>query len=495
MAKKILLGVALIGSTSVDLQIVNRKTGKVIEKTHRSLIADNDLYADGVVDDEQIAQLIEMLLRFQQLLADYGVETFKVWGAYSLASAQNAVYISARIQHATGLAVNWLSASQEAYYGQVAMRYGDQNFPKEQARVGLMSLSSGRLSLGYYVDGRLQFTRNINLGPIRLASQLADLDDEIVDLEGLVREFVNSKLADYNYLLPKIEAADLLLVAGSTVLEHTLGAPLVNAADFLAHNQALLNDPTQKWLDKYGFNISQTDIIMPELILLENFMQVTGAAQIGISKQHILPGIIMEETEQLSGEEILVHAYELSQRFQVEPKHQEAVLHFAEQLFDRMRTLHGLSKRARLLLQVAALVHDVGSYLNAYHHYENSETIILADEIDGLTPTEIQMVALIAHYHSYELPKDGIDFATNLSAVEQIEVIKLAALLRLADALDDSRLQKISKITVSMKNPTIELVGYSSEKLYLEQWTFEEKANLFEQIFGRQITLKRKGFE
>ncbi|TYC48923.1 HD domain-containing protein [Weissella muntiaci] len=492
MAKSVLLGVALIGSTSVDLQIVNKKSGKVLEKVHHSISLDNDIYVAGYAADEQINYLIKMLLRFQQLLADYNVEHFHVWGAYSLASAQNAMYISARIQQATGLKVEWLSASQEAYYGQASMRYGDQNFPKADEKVFLMSMSSGRLSLGYYIAGKLQFTRNINLGPIRLASQLEELEDEVVDLEGLVREFINSKLADYNYLLPIFDAADLLLVSGSLTLERTLTMPIVDTADFLKSNQRILNDPRQKWVNEYHFTAVQTDTIMMELLLMESFVKATKARQIGISQQHILPGIVLDETGQLTGDEVLVHAFELSRRFQVEPKHQAAVLHFSEQLFDRMKAVHGLDKRSRLLLQVAALVHDVGSYLNSYHHYENSETIILADEIDGLTPLEMRMVALIAHYHSYETPGAALENVTGLTESAQIKVIKLAALLRLADALDDSRLQKISKITVSMKNEEIELTGYSHEKLYLEQWTFEEKANLFEKIFGRQIILKRK---
>ncbi|MDR3241826.1 MAG: HD domain-containing protein [Lactobacillaceae bacterium] len=493
MAGTKLFGVILIGATTVDLQIINRKNGKIVDKAHHSTVVGEELYSTGYVSQDQIERVAAQLQGFQQLLRDYAVTDLRVWGSYSLASAKNAVYVVAQLKHATGLKVNWLSASQEAYYGQLSMRYGEPALTTEANKnIFLVSLSSGRLSLGFYQDEALQWTRSINLGPIRLASELDDLVDEFVDIKGLTREFIHSKLADYTTLLPEYEHADLLMVSGSFVLGQILEQPIIKANEFFNINTKVLNAPTQKWVDELDLTISQIPAVMPELLLLEELVTITKAKRIGVSTQHMLPGLIMDELGNLPGAEILAQAVELGQRFGVEPKHQMAVLKFSEQLFDRLKNVHGLDKRERILLQVAALVHDVGSYLNTYHHYEYSETVIMADELEGLTPVETQMVAMISRYHSHEVPGEGLHAVEQLTEEDRIVVAKLTALLRLADALDDSRLQKIVKVSVSTKDPQIVVTGTSAEKLYLEQWTFKNKANLFEEVFGREIILKRK---
>ncbi|MDR3190788.1 MAG: HD domain-containing protein [Lactobacillaceae bacterium] len=493
MTRTGLMGVLLVGASAIDLHIVSRKNGQIIEKAHRSTTVGDELYSEGHVSQAQINRMIIDLNGFNQLLADYAVTDFHVFGSYSLASAHNAVYVRGQIELATGLKLQWLSASQEAYFGQVSMRYAEPLFPTDaEQRVFLVSMSSGRLSLGYYVGGELKFTRSINLGPIRLANELDELADDVVDLKGITREFIHSKLADYATLLPKFENADMMIVSGSFALEQILAEPTVCVADFFEANNTILGDPAQKWIDQLQLTATQVDAVMPELLLLEELAKITRSKAVTISKKHMLPGLIMEGLGHLTGEEVLSHARELGQRFGVEPKHQAAVLKFAEQLFDRLKPIHELGKRERLLLQVAALVHDVGSYLNAYHHYEYSELVIMADELDGLTPVETQIVAIISRYHSHEVPGEGMQTVQQLTEEERIIVAQLTALLRLADALDDSRLQKISKISVSLKEPKIVVTGASQEKLYLEQWTFTHKADLFEQVFGRKITLKRK---
>ncbi|MCM0582674.1 exopolyphosphatase [Weissella diestrammenae] len=494
MVESKLFGVILIGATSVDLQIVNRKSGNKIEKVHHDTILNDELYDVGVVAQDQIERVIVQLQGFQQLLRDYAVTDIRIWGAYSLASASNAVYVVAQIKQATGLKIEWLSASQEAYYGQLSMRYGESDLDLSvNNRLFLVSLSSGRLSLGYYETGDLKWTRSINLGPMRLASDLDTLVDEFIDIQGLTREFIHSKLADYTTLLPTFPPANLLVVSGSLALGQLLKTPIVSRDEFFKTNAHLLRAPIQKWSEKLNVTANQLPAVMPELLLLEELVAITQVDQVGVSEQHMLPGLVMDALGQLPGDEILAQAQELSQRFGVEPKHQQAVRHFSEQLFDRLKKVHGLGKRERILLQVAALVHDVGSYLNTYHHYEYSETVILAAEMEGLTPVENRMVAMISRYHSHAVPGDGLQTVKQLTESEWIVVVKLTAILRLADALDDSRLQKIEKIAVSTKAYQIVVTGYSLDKLYLEQSTFEAKANLFEDVFGRLIILKRKG--
>lgn len=177
----------------------------------------------------------------------------------------------------------------------------------------------------------------------------------------------------------------------------------------------------------------------------------------------------------------------------VEEKHREIVLKYAWRLFDRLKKIHRLSARDRLLLGVAALTHDVGSFINSQKHYQYSEEILEGIDFHGLSTSEQRMIASIARYHSAETPDNALRSTQDFSPRQRIRIAKMAALLRLADALDDSRLQKISKLTVSIGSEKITVTGQATADLQLEIYIFAQKAHFFEAVFGLPIILKRQG--
>jgi exopolyphosphatase/guanosine-5'-triphosphate,3'-diphosphate pyrophosphatase len=77
----------------------------------------------------------------------------------------------------------------------------------------------------------------------------------------------------------------------------------------------------------------------------------------------------------------------------------------------------------------------------------------------------------------------------------QMTVAKLTAILRLADALDDSHQQKIHKLTVSLKNDQLSLTVHSPQNLSLEKWAFKKKSRLFKELYGIEPLLKQRRTE
>ena len=115
----------------------------------------------------------------------------------------------------------------------------------------------------------------------------------------------------------------------------------------------------------------------------------------------------------------------LGRRYHVEKEHAESVLRLSRQIFDQTRDLHGLGSRARVLLDAAALLHDIGVTVNNDGHHKHSQYLIEASEIIGLADEERRIVALLARYHRKAAPsREHEEFASlrrrERSLVEQI---------------------------------------------------------------------------
>ena len=101
-------------------------------------------------------------------------------------------------------------------------------------------------------------------------------------------------------------------------------------------------------------------------------------------------------------------------------------------------------------------------------------------------------MAEVARYHSAEVPTVSQSHYRHLDDDLQLPVAKLAAILRLVDALDDSRQQKISQLRLKLKGQRLVIKATANDDLVLEKWSFSKKSQLFTDVFGITPVLKEK---
>ena len=163
----------------------------------------------------------------------------------------------------------------------------------------------------------------------------------------------------------------------------------------------------------------------------------------------------------------------------------------ALQIFDRIKKIHGLEKRERLLLQLGVILHSCGAYINALHARECSYHILLSTEIIGISHKERLIVANMIRYNDESFPSfeelDG-DF----SREEYITIVKLNAILKIANVLDKSNRQKIKNVGVSERNGILTITADTMADITLEKGLFLHKADVFEEVFGIRPVLKQK---
>ena len=107
---------------------------------------------------------------------------------------------------------------------------------------------------------------------------------------------------------------------------------------------------------------------------------------------------------------------------------------------------------------------------------------------------EREIVANIVQFNSGRLkPFEELVGSTLLERSEYITIVKLTAILRIANAMDRSHKQKIKNIRVNVKDHhTMQILVDTAEDLTLEQAMFQEKAEFFEEVYSLRPILKVK---
>jgi exopolyphosphatase/pppGpp-phosphohydrolase len=183
----------------------------------------------------------------------------------------------------------------------------------------------------------------------------------------------------------------------------------------------------------------------------------------------------------------------LSGGLQVEDwPHARQVVRLCVQLFEATQALHGLDEHALRLLERAALLHNTGMMIEARRHHKHSYRLIKETTLPGFTDEERHEIACIARYHRRALPSTSHEEFAVLSRAARKRVSALAALLRIADALDYSHDGRVLRLVAetelcSEHNWTISLWVRPLADLDEELEHAYEKADLFEKVYKRKL--------
>ena len=169
-------------------------------------------------------------------------------------------------------------------------------------------------------------------------------------------------------------------------------------------------------------------------------------------------------------------------------------------LFDSTTEIHGLSGRDRLLLEIATILHDCGKYISLVYLGDCAYNIIMSTEIIGLSHIERAIVANVVRFNheEFEYYNGGSQLFDGLSKEDYLRISKLtaimrvAAILRLANGLDRTHKQKFRDVTVSIKDRNLIINVDTSADITLEKGLFFNRASFFEEVFGLKPVIRQK---
>ena len=508
MARKKLFAAIDVGSHEIQLKIAElsrEEPPKVVEHVQRTLAIGADTYLRGKISQPVLNECIKVLTDFTEILKAYRIGACQVAATSAFREAQNSSYAIDQIRRASELEIEVLSNAEERYFHILAAIVHLNDF-KSLVKEGtlLVDIGSGSIQITAFNQGELIFSQNMLLGSLRIRELLADLERRAADFAGLMEEYISSDLDNYHLLEPKSISYKNLIVLGGEMdmLKRLAGqqpeqAATLTARQFSQLYQQLLNTrPLDLALDK-AISVEHASLLLPSAIIIRKLVDFSGAKTLYLPSSSLCDGLLVDMARQRLGfmpgydqePDIISACRSLARRFEVDRGHVDFVEKIALQIFDETCRLHELPDRSRLLLQAAAILHDCGKYVSMTKHNIRSYNIILANEVIGLLQGEQEVVAWAARMHSGKAATDERAFL-ELSAANRLLSVKLAAILRLADALDAGHQQKISDLAATHGEGELILSVGTRRDITLEVWTFENKGKLFQEVFGVTPVIK-----
>jgi exopolyphosphatase/guanosine-5'-triphosphate,3'-diphosphate pyrophosphatase len=181
----------------------------------------------------------------------------------------------------------------------------------------------------------------------------------------------------------------------------------------------------------------------------------------------------------------------LARKYEVGIRHARHVAMLAGEMFQQLRTLHGLDAMDGRLLEAAAYLLDAGHFVSDSAHHKHSYYVVANSDLEGFTNQERAILALLCRYHRKSMPKASHDAFQRLTAGERGRLMKLIPLIRAADALEESQEQAVEGVGIRIKASSVQVLVESSRTVDLEMWALERTSAVFEQVYGRMLEVGR----
>jgi len=508
MAKKQLIAIIDVGSLSLRLKVfeaASKEYPKEIESVRRFLSLGAETYRNGVISSEQIAELCEILAGYVLKMKEYKIKDAICVATSAFREAKNRDFVVEQIRLRTGLSIRILDNAQERYFHNLAVKELMTGFDKIiQNGTLILDIGAGSIQSTVYDKSDFVFSQNMLLGSLRISELLSDLERQTAHYASVLEEFISHGLEDYHAVEPKgtnyqnmiAFGSDIGFIKGLSGLSPREYCYLPKKRFLETYDYLFKTNPTDLVLTK-NIPSATASLLLPTALIIKKSLEYTGLDGIHMPAASLCDGVMFQHAWEHYGFEprmdptrdTVSAARHIGKRYRYDKKHTEQVEKHALSIFDSTRRQNGLGDRDRLLLQLAAILHEVGKYIHVSNHSMSSFNVIHTTEIIGLDMDEREIVAYTARF--YTQPDLFSDRYFQYLPIEQrTTVSKLTAILRLADAMDASHKQKLRNVTMISLPDVLNINCDSVEDLTYEIWDFDMKKDLFRQVFGATPALK-----
>jgi exopolyphosphatase/guanosine-5'-triphosphate,3'-diphosphate pyrophosphatase len=501
MGSPVRLGAIDAGSNAIRVVIAELEHGEIVrvEAERVPIRLGHGTFTRGELDAEMIDRAVAAFVRFRQRFDHHGVERYRAVATSAVRHASNRDILLHRLYHEAGIELEVIEGDEEARLVRKAVLHALRASPSPPRAI--LDLGGGSLEVNLR-SGSTWRGCSLPVGTVRLLETFG-LDGAIGDAEaGMVRRYTATLMQTIarGATGSGIAAATggnadaLAKIVGDT----TGGVPSFELAALEKALPQLVGLSVEDRMAKLGVRRDRAEVLGIAALVF-----ATAARQLGITRL-VAPGVgvreaLLLELAETAREErklaegahdkaLLTAARAFANRVDHDTTHGEHVRHLARALFHQLRDVHGLPDDRGVLLEVAALLHDIGEVINVRGHQKHSEYMIRWGRLPGLDDTAREMVALMARTHRKDAARARqIINDAPLSKELRAQVRRLSALLRIADGLDGEHRSRVEQVVCTRMGNAIVLDLEVRDGPTREDAHLLRKADLFRDELGLDV--------
>lgn len=500
-----------IGSTGIRLmafEITNNSSWEVIDKSECPVPLGYDVFTTGYISRDTILQTLHILNRFKEQLQGWAITENHIHliATSAFREAKNRDTVLDRILVKTGFKVKVIDGIEENRLMYIALL---ESLKTEIPRLSqhnslILEIGGGSTEIMLLDHGRMAGVHSLRLGTVLIEQSLKSLFGTTSETHRFLEEFTRNTGTNLKTEI-NLKDVKVFITIGTEVRVAALTsgkqiAPRIWSISKEKYNsfvEEVSRYSLEEVMAKFSLSYNDAKAFNVGLLTYKLFLNLTQAEEIIVTDTNIREGLILsmisnseEESQQSFNYQIIASARNLGKKYKYDELHAKNVCKMALQIYDVMKDEIGLEAHNRQLLEIASFLHDIGMFIRGADHQLHSQYIILHSDIFGLTKEDMQIISLVAKYHRGKIPDQTDSIFSSLPRTERITVAKLAAILRVADALDRSHSQKELKITPKILDDSLILRIHGVQNLNLEKIALVEKGDLFEAIFGYKLILE-----
>lgn len=496
-----------LGASAVRLVIAEGEGDamRIVEEASRGVLIGKDTFTSGRIGQPTVEAVLKALEGFRAIMDTFGVVRYRAVATSALREATNRDTVLDRIRVRTGIDVEVIDGSEENRLTYLAVRESLKSLPELASETCLVAeVGGGSADLSTLHAGEPAHSGTYAIGSIRLRQSFAAFQGTPTHFQKLILRHIKNVVDDIRRELPLNEVKHFIaLGADARLVARELGAGESQSPSsfprevFLKACTDLASLEVDTILGTHGLSQADAETLGPALLVYSELVRATDAPTITVSNATLRHGLIVDLARSEAGlgievfsRQVLASARALGEKYTYDAKHARNIANLALRLYDELKAEHGLDARDRLLLEIAALLHDIGLFVNIRAHHKHSQYLISVSEIFGMSRDDLLVVSNIARYHRRGLPQRSHIPYMALDREAKIVVNKLASILRLANALDADHQQKVTNVRVRDEGGVMAFEVEGVGDLTMERLALLARSDFFQDAFGRRVIFR-----
>jgi exopolyphosphatase/guanosine-5'-triphosphate,3'-diphosphate pyrophosphatase len=507
------LAVIELGTSAIRMAIGEcggGSTVRVLEQLVRGVSLGKDTFTTGEIQRKTLNETVRVLKSYRRKLKEYQCtdpQHIRVIATSAVREAANRLEVLDRIYIATNFAVELIDDAEIARVTYLGVRpLLELDSTLSDATTVIAEVGGGNTEVLMLKGRDIVHSQPYRLGSLRLQQLVVHAQATSSRAADLMRGQIDRTLEPLIDIVPQGRPVEFVALGGDMRYAARLlnisvtgqGLVRIPVADLEKLTTRLMALTVDRIISRYHIELNQAETLVPALLANLRMAQLLNVQDVLVTGFNLRDALLqgMLRTNDWSRDfcdQVINSATELARKYQVDLAHARHVAELARKLFHGLRSEHRMDIRCETLLYAAALLHETGLFVKLSSYHKHSFYLIMHSELFGLSDNDHKLVALIARYHRRASPKPEHDVFAQLDRDSRVVVSRLAAILRVAVALDHAGTQRVRDLECTIqKSRLVITVTNNAGDLSLERMELRQKSSLLEDTFGLSVLLREE---